>query len=96
MKKGLSLLFVSLAPVTIAVAQPSADETSPSPNVVLFIADDVSSDFSCFGGQVQTPNIDTRVRSEQCETLEEGIRLSFRSPRATFCQRIDVWLGVKR
>ena len=28
------------------------------PNVVLIIADDVSSDFSCFGGQVQTPHID--------------------------------------
>ena len=28
------------------------------PNVVLIIADDVSADFSCFGGQVETPHID--------------------------------------
>lgn len=28
------------------------------PNVVLIIADDVSQDFSCFGGQVATPHID--------------------------------------
>jgi len=28
------------------------------PNVVLIIADDISPDFSCFGGQVQTPNVD--------------------------------------
>jgi len=32
------------------------------PNVVLIIADDVSSDFSCFNGQVHTPNIDKLAR----------------------------------
>ena len=28
------------------------------PNIVLIIGDDISPDFSCFGGQVRTPNID--------------------------------------
>jgi len=48
MKKRLSLLFVCLAAVCLA----------QQPNVVLIIGDDISPDFSCFGGQVQTPNID--------------------------------------
>jgi len=54
----MSLLFVSLVTVGFAGAKPVVEGTSRSPNVVLFIADDVSPDFSCFGGQVQTPNID--------------------------------------
>ena len=36
----------------------SAIASTERPNVVLIIADDVSADFSCFGGQVQTPHID--------------------------------------
>lgn len=32
--------------------------TAKQPNIVLFIADDVSQDFSCYGGPVKTPNID--------------------------------------
>jgi arylsulfatase A-like enzyme len=39
-------------------AKPIVDGGLRSPNIVLFIADDVSPDFSCFGGQVRTPNID--------------------------------------
>jgi N-sulfoglucosamine sulfohydrolase len=42
----------------VQAAQPPVDETSRFPNVVLIIGDDISPDFSCFGGQVQTPNID--------------------------------------
>ncbi|MGB0257372.1 MAG: sulfatase family protein [Coraliomargarita sp.] len=36
----------------------SAIASTERPNIVLIIADDISSDFSCFGGQVQTPHID--------------------------------------
>jgi len=35
-----------------------ADASVERPNIVLIIADDISSDFNCFGGQVQTPHID--------------------------------------
>ena len=35
-----------------------AESSTQRPNVVLIIADDISSDFSCFGGQVETPHID--------------------------------------
>ncbi len=45
---GMALLLFNLS---------YADLAQP-PNVVLIIADDVSPDFSCFDGQVQTPNID--------------------------------------
>ena len=48
MKKYLMALLVFIA--GICLAQP--------PNVVLIIGDDISPDFSCFGGQVKTPHID--------------------------------------
>lgn len=39
-------------------AKAQSIDTKERPNVVLIIADDVSPDFSCFNGQVYTPNID--------------------------------------
>ena len=48
MRKIINLLFVFFAGICVAQL----------PNVVLIIGDDISPDFSCFGGQVQTPNID--------------------------------------
>ena len=48
MKCWVSFFSVFLAAVSVA----------KQPNVVLLIGDDMSPDFSCFGGQVQTPNID--------------------------------------
>ncbi|MEA2067890.1 MAG: sulfatase-like hydrolase/transferase [Verrucomicrobiota bacterium] len=47
MKRWVLILFLALA--AVGFAQP--------PNVVLIIGNDISPDFSRFGGQVQTPNI---------------------------------------
>jgi len=58
MNKWLRPILLLLVTVGVAAAQSPVDETSRFPNFVLFIADDVSPDFSCFGGQVQTPHID--------------------------------------
>ena len=42
----------------LSVVATSFAGVAERPNVVLVIGDDISPDFSCFGGQVQTPNID--------------------------------------
>jgi N-sulfoglucosamine sulfohydrolase len=57
MIRTLSLLTTLIALPLICIGA-SADSLSERPNVVLIIADDVSPDFSCFGGQVATPHID--------------------------------------
>ena len=46
MKYRMSLLLVSVAMVGFSGANPVVEETLRPPNVVLFIADDVSPDFS--------------------------------------------------
>jgi N-sulfoglucosamine sulfohydrolase len=56
MKNTIVILLIIFAINCNAKVQ-SSDKTE-RPNVVLIIADDVSPDFSCFGGQVNTPNID--------------------------------------
>jgi len=46
---------------TLAVAHPmvSNAQTTKSPNIVLIMADDMGySDISCYGGEIQTPNLD--------------------------------------
>jgi arylsulfatase A-like enzyme len=47
------------------------------PNVVLIIADDVSADFSCFDGQIQTPNID--------RLAQQGVRFENAYVTASSC-----------
>ncbi len=56
MKNTIVILLIIFAINCNAKVQ-SSDKTE-RPNVVLIIADDVSPDFSCFNGQVNTPNID--------------------------------------
>lgn len=42
----------------LAVAAATAGLAASRPNIVLVIGDDISPDFSCYGGPVQTPHID--------------------------------------
>jgi len=51
-------ILTNLMVLTLMCMGLSADSRAEVPNVVLIIADDVSPDFSCFGGQVATPHID--------------------------------------
>lgn len=50
--------LASLVIIPLLCVGVSAHASVERPNVVLIIADDVSPDFSCFGGQVATPHID--------------------------------------
>jgi len=68
MKLFFSLLVVCIAGTSLVVARP---------NVVLIIADDVSPDFSCFGGQVRTPHID--------QLASEGVRFQNAYVTASSC-----------
>ena len=52
-------------------------DASERPNIVLIIGDDISPDFSCFGGQVQTPNID--------RLAESGVRFTNAYVTASSC-----------
>lgn len=52
--RALTVLLLLIAVVANA---------SERPNIVLIIADDVSPDFSCYDGQVETPNIDSLAES---------------------------------
>lgn len=55
-KITLLILLVIFAINCMAAVQ--TNDKTQGPNVVLIIADDVSPDFTCFNGQVHTPNID--------------------------------------
>lgn len=51
-------LLITLAALLLAAAESAADEPR-RPNVVLIMADDMGfSDVGCYGGEIQTPNID--------------------------------------
>lgn len=44
-------------------ALPAAAEASPRPNIILIMADDMGwSDIGCYGGEIETPNIDRLAR----------------------------------
>ena len=61
---GFLIGFVPVAPTPAHAAGPDL-----RPNLVLIMADDLGfSDFGCYGGEVQTPNIDRLAR--------EGLRFS--------------------
>ncbi len=55
MKKQLPLLLPSLLTLPAAAQQ----QDSPKPNIIVILADDMGfSDIGCYGGEVETPNID--------------------------------------
>ena len=64
MKNTIVILLILF---TINCSKVQPNDNTDRPNVVLIIADDVSSDFSCFNGQVHTPNID--------QLAEHGVRI---------------------
>jgi N-sulfoglucosamine sulfohydrolase len=51
------ILFTSVLSLVAAASALAAPAPEP-PNIVFILADDVSSDFGCYGGDAQTPNID--------------------------------------
>lgn len=56
MKSSLLILIVILVPVARCRA---AGETAPRPNIVFILADDLGySDLACYGGEINTPNLD--------------------------------------
>ncbi len=75
MKNTLVILLVIVA--INCNAEVKLSEKTERPNVVLIIADDVSPDFSCFDGQVHTPNID--------QLAEHGLRFENAYVTASSC-----------
>ena len=75
MKNTIVILLILFTINCSAKVQPN--DNTDRPNVVLIIADDVSSDFSCFNGQVHTPNID--------QLAEHGVRFENAYVTASSC-----------
>ena len=68
MKTLLVIIFLGMNAILSAQKQP---------NVVLIIADDISADFSCYGGQVKTPHID--------QLAADGVRFNNAYVTASSC-----------
>ncbi|MEJ6718059.1 MAG: arylsulfatase [Akkermansiaceae bacterium] len=68
--KSLSLIGLSLALVNLSIAQSANKKTEgKQPNIVLIMLDDMGySDLGCYGGEIDTPNID--------QLAKNGIRFS--------------------
>ena len=65
---NLHAILPLLCFLTVATGQSSANETKP-PNIILIMADDLGfSDLGCYGGEIQTPNLD--------QLATNGIRFS--------------------
>jgi N-sulfoglucosamine sulfohydrolase len=75
MKNTIVILLIIFTINCSAKVQPN--DNTERPNVVLIIADDVSPDFSCFNGQVNTPNID--------QLAEHGVRFENAYVTASSC-----------
>lgn len=58
--RSLAILLVMAASIAINFSQVAAADEKPSkPNVILIVADDLGwSDLGCYGGDIQTPNLD--------------------------------------
>ncbi|MBN2578706.1 MAG: arylsulfatase [Pirellulales bacterium] len=55
----MTLIFLSLGLLTSFAATGEAAEQAPRPNIVLILVDDMGfSDLGCYGGEIDTPNLD--------------------------------------
>jgi arylsulfatase A-like enzyme len=75
-----SLILISIALLTNGVFSPAqiASRSPIRPNVVWFVVDDMSANFSCYGEKlIQTPNVDRLAR--------EGVRFSRAFTTAPVC-----------
>lgn len=86
MKKLISILILSIA--AIAAAE--------RPNVVILLADDLgSSDLSCYGGPVKTPNIDSLAKQgARFETFYSGCAVCSPSRAVLMTGRQHIRTGV--
>ena len=67
--KNLKYLAPAVLITTTMGTFSCSNKHSPQPNILLIIADDIGiSDFGCYGGEIQTPNIDRLAR--------EGVRFT--------------------
>lgn len=68
MKNPLCLAGLGVA-LTLLAAAPSPAAAAPRPNILLILADDLGfSDIGCYGGEMETPNLDALAR--------DGLRFS--------------------
>jgi len=64
MKGRLSLLLVEAALIACFALDCATPSANPKPNVVVIVADDMGfSDAGCYGGEIQTPNLDHLARN---------------------------------
>jgi len=67
--RQIAVLVMTLGPLTSAVADEGSQQRPARPNIVLILVDDMGfSDLGCYGGEVDTPNLDRLAR--------EGLRFT--------------------
>ncbi|MCM1501795.1 MAG: arylsulfatase [Bacteroidales bacterium] len=64
MKNTKKLKLAGTALIPLAAAACSGQESAPRPNIVVILTDDMGySDLGCYGGEIQTPNIDNLAQN---------------------------------